>query len=199
MELEKKYGSESTLKEQVLSESMKNIEKALAQIDAFNHEISTLTSTYMRCTEVFQAELQQKKQEMQENTAQLGERPAPKQMYREVTRTKKTFLFFTKTWKEMEENGYDYTECEAWDDKKKSVDSEYNAQLDEVYDLMKYKASEISRILKLQKELAELLAQQVILPETSLEDKSMNEQSEVETAEVEEIVESAEIHEVVEE
>lgn len=171
MQLEKKYESEAALKEQILRESMKNIEKALQQVDALNHEIAVLTGTYMKCTEQFQSELQESKQTMEEQIKQLGERPRPKQLFREVTRTKKTFLFFTKSWKEIEEQGYDYTECDVWDRKKGEAQQVYGEHMDEIYDMMKFKAAELSKILKLQKQLAELLANQVNSPSSTLEEK----------------------------
>lgn len=171
MQLDKKYESEAVLKEQVLKESMKNIDKALQQMEALNREITALTATYMKCTEQFQAELQTGKETMEEQMKQLGERPRPKQLFREVTRTKKTFLFFTKSWKEMEEQGYDYSECESWDRKKGEVQQTYGEHMDEVYDMMKFKASELSKILKLQKQLAEMLANQVNSPSSTLEEK----------------------------
>lgn len=170
MELEKKYESDTTLKEQILDESMKNIEKAFSQMDSLSREISTLTSTYMKCADVFQQELQQGKQELQEQLQNLGERPEPKMIYREVTKTGKRFLFFPKTWKEMEEQGYDYSECDQWAVQKKEIEKKYDDKLTEIYEMMKLRAVELSRILKLQRNLVDLLSNHTFGSETTLKD-----------------------------
>lgn len=176
MELEKKYENDAALKEQILDESMKNIEKAFLQMDSLGREISVLTSSYMKFAEIFQKELEQGKQELQEQMQKLGERPEPKMIYREVTKTEKRFVFFSKTWKEMEEQGYDYSECDQWAVKRKEIEKKYDDKLTEVYEMMKFRAAELSRILKLQKNLADLLSNQTFNPETTLKDKISTEE-----------------------
>ncbi|MGN0298317.1 MAG: hypothetical protein ACI4C1_03895 [Lachnospiraceae bacterium] len=182
MELKKKYEDEVALKEQVLSESMKNIQKALNQIDTLENEMNTLLKDYLTSVNSIQAKLDHERSSVQEEIEKLGTCPAPRAIYREVEKKEKRFIFFTKAWKEIEQEGYDYSKCEEWKEQKAQLDKKYNDMLNKIYDEMKWKASELKEILALQRQLVELLRVKKVMPIDEEAESEMSEAVKTEKA-----------------
>lgn len=61
----------------------------------------------------------------------LGKRPLPAQKYRTVERTK-GILFWKKTYYEDVPDGFDYTECERWDDRTREIQNRLKSEQDRI-------------------------------------------------------------------
>lgn len=105
-----------------LLEARKSLEKSEQELDKFRRSLKSQSYKFQ-----LESKINSLKYDRESEVLLLGSKPSPRAKYRTEYITKKRFLFWGEKTVEKEVfNGYDYSECERWEDEKDLIYIKYD-------------------------------------------------------------------------